>query len=89
MGRIICRKCGDDLSYISNGWIHLRLPIAKAWTHPVDPVEAGSGGGTGAAGAPVPARPSPPTLSGAAAMALTFDEEEPPTNVVARRAAPR
>jgi len=92
MGRIICRKCGDDLSYVSNHWIHLRLPIAKAWTHPVEPVEAGSGGdaGTaGTAGAPVPARPNPPTLSGAAAMPLTFDEEEPPTDVVARRAPPR
>src|SRR5438105_11419681 len=49
MGRIICRKCGDDLSYVSNHWIHLRLPIAKAWTHPVEPVEAGSGGDAGAA----------------------------------------
>ena len=86
MARIICRRCGDDLSYLGNGWIHLRLPIAKAWTHPVDPVEAGSGGDAGAggtAGALVPARPYPPTLSSAAAMPLSFDDEEPPTDAVA------
>lgn len=92
MARIICRRCGDDLSYLGNGWIHLRLPIAKAWTHTVEPVEAGSGGDTGAAGgagAPVPARPYPPTLSGAVAQALTFDDDEPPTDAVGRALSSR
>ena len=81
MSRIICRNCGDDLSYVGNGWIHLRLPIARAWTHPVEPVEAGSGDDPGASGAPVPARPYSPTLSDAAAIPLTFDDDEPPTDV--------
>jgi len=41
-------------------------------------VETGSVDDPGNAGAPVPARPYRPTLSGAAAVALTFGELEPP-----------
>jgi hypothetical protein len=80
MTDVICERCGDALSYVGgpfNRWIHLRLPIAQAWTHEARPVEAGSGGTTGAAGAPVPARPRPPTLSGGAVADLTFNEDEP------------
>jgi hypothetical protein len=35
-------------------------------------------------GAPVPAWPYPPTLSGAAAAALMFRDEEPPTNAIGK-----
>lgn len=59
LDRIICRRCGDDLSYLGNGWIHLRLAIAQAWTHRAEPVETGSGDDTGGASAPVPVRPYP------------------------------
>jgi hypothetical protein len=38
------------------------------------------------AGAPVPAWPFPPTLSGAAAANLTFREDEPPTNAIGKNA---
>jgi hypothetical protein len=34
--------------------------------------------------APVPAGPYPPTLSGAAAVPMTFREDEPPTNAIGR-----
>jgi hypothetical protein len=37
-------------------------------------------------GAPVPARPYPPTLSGAAAAMLTFWDEEPPTDAIGKLA---
>jgi hypothetical protein len=37
-------------------------------------------------GAPVPAWPYPPTLSGAAAAALTFRDDEPPTNAIGKLA---
>jgi hypothetical protein len=80
MSDIKCERCGDSLTYVTapfNRWIHLSLPIAQAWTHEPRPVEAGSGGAPGAAGAPVPARPHPPTLSGGAAAELTFGEDEP------------
>ena len=43
-------------------------------------VEAGSAGDPGNAGAPVPAWPYRPTLSGAAAAPLKFRGDEPPTN---------
>jgi hypothetical protein len=38
------------------------------------------------AAAPVPAWPYPPTLSGAAAVPLTFREDEPPTNAIGKLA---
>jgi len=82
MGRIICRQCGDGLSLVSEHWIHIGFPISKAWTHPVQPVEAGSADDPGGAGAAEPARPFPPTLSSGAAAALTFEEDKPPTNAV-------
>jgi hypothetical protein len=37
-------------------------------------------------GAPVPAWPYPPTLSGAAAVPLTFRADEPPTNAIGKLA---
>jgi hypothetical protein len=37
-------------------------------------------------GAPVPAWPYPPTLSGAAAVPLTFRTDEPPTNAIGKSA---
>ncbi len=86
MGHIICRHCGDRLSLVDDRWIHIGLPIAKAWTHGVQPVEAGSAEDWGGAGAAVPARPYPPTLSGGAAAALTFDEDEPPMDAVGGKA---
>ncbi len=89
MGHIICRHCGDRLSLVGERWIHIGLPIAKAWTHPVQPVEAGSADDAGGAGATVPARPYPPTLSGGAAAALIFEEDEPPPNAVGRADAGR
>lgn len=49
-------------------------------------VEAGPADSPGTAGAPVPARPYPPTLSGAAAADLSFREDEPPTNAIGRTA---
>ena len=67
-----CRRCGDELAFVANGWIHLRFPIAKAWTHEVEPSE---GGPTGMAGAPVPSRPYPPTMSSGAAAPLDFEPE--------------
>jgi len=82
MRHIICRHCGDRLSLVDDRWIHIGLPIAKAWTHRVQPVEAGSAEDSGGAGAIVPARPYLPTLSGGAAAALTFDEDEPPMDAV-------
>jgi hypothetical protein len=45
-------------------------------------VEVGPADSPGAAGAPVPAWPYPPTLSGAAAASLTFRDDEPPTKAV-------
>ncbi len=47
-------------------------------------VEAGSVDDPGNAGAPVPAWPYLPKLSGAAAVELTFREDEPPTNAIGR-----
>lgn len=47
-------------------------------------VEVGPADNPGPAGAPVPARPHPPTLSGAAAADLAFREDEPPTNAIGR-----
>ena len=47
-------------------------------------VEAGPSADPGTSGAPVPARPHRPTLSGAAAAELTFREEEPPTDGIGR-----
>lgn len=49
-------------------------------------VEVGSSDHPGTAGAPLPARPYPPTLSGAAAVELIFREDEPPTNAIGRTA---
>lgn len=49
-------------------------------------VEAGPADEPGTAGAPVPARPYPPTLFGGAAAELEFREDEPPTNAVGRTA---
>lgn len=49
-------------------------------------VEVSSSDAPGAAGAPIPARPYPPTLSGAAAAELIFREDEPPTNAIGRTA---
>jgi hypothetical protein len=48
-------------------------------------VEVGPADNPGTAGAPVPARPYPPTLSGAAAAELSFREDDPP-NAVGRTA---
>jgi len=76
MSRVICRNCGDQLRQADDLWIHLTLPIGRAWTHPVEPVEAGSGDDAGGAGAGVPARPYPPTLSGGAAAPLSFGDDE-------------
>ena len=89
MSKKICGRCGDSLSYVGapfNRWIHLRLPIAKAWTHEALPVEPGSGDSSGAAGAPVPARPFPPTLSGAATADPPLREAEPPIDAIGRTA---
>ena len=47
-------------------------------------VKAGPSDDPGTSGAPVPARPYLPRLSGAAAAELTFREEEPPTNAIGR-----
>jgi len=85
MGRYTCRHCGDRLSWFDDRWIHLTVPIAKAWTHRAEPVEAGSGDDPGGAGAPVPARPYPPTLSSGARAPLSFEQDEPPTNAVGKR----
>ena len=82
VSHVICRHCRDRLSLVGDRWIHLGLPIAEAWTHPVQPVEAGTADDPGGAGAAVPARPHPPTLSSGAAAALTFEEDDPPTNAV-------
>ncbi len=49
-------------------------------------VEAGPADEPGTAGAPVPARPYPPTLSDAAAAPLMFGDDEPPTNAIGRTA---
>jgi len=49
-------------------------------------VEVGPADNPGTAGASVPARPYPPTLSGAAAVDLSFREDEPPTNAIGRTA---
>jgi len=49
-------------------------------------VEAGPADSPGTAGAPVPAWPYRPTLSGAAAASLTFRDEEPPTNAIGKLA---
>jgi hypothetical protein len=48
-------------------------------------VEAGQSG-PDFSGAPVPAWPYRPMLSGAAAAALTFREDVPPTNVIGKPA---
>jgi len=76
MSPVICRNCGDRLRLADDVWIHLTLPIGKAWTHPAEPVEAGSGDGPGGAGAGVPARPYAPTSSGGAAARLSFDPDD-------------
>jgi hypothetical protein len=47
-------------------------------------VEAGPATDQGNAGAPVPAWPYRPTLSGAAAVPLNFRDDEPPTNATGR-----
>src|ERR1700716_101154 len=47
-------------------------------------VEAGPGNTSGSAGAPVPAWPYRPSLSGAAAAPLAFRDTEPPANAVGR-----
>ena len=47
-------------------------------------VEAGPASDPGNAGAPVPAWPYRPTLSGAAAVPLNFRSDEPPTNATGR-----
>jgi hypothetical protein len=47
-------------------------------------VEAGPAINPGSAGAPVPAWPYRPHLSGAAAAPLTFRNDEPPANAVGR-----
>ncbi|HEV2139965.1 MAG TPA: hypothetical protein VGT01_02140 [Candidatus Dormibacteraeota bacterium] len=47
-------------------------------------VEVAASDNPGTAGAPVPARPFTPTLSGAAAAELTFRQDEPPTNAIGR-----
>ena len=47
-------------------------------------VEVGPTDSPGTAGARVPAWPLPPTLSGAAAVSLTFREDEPPTNAIGK-----
>lgn len=47
-------------------------------------VEAGPAGDPGNAGAPIPAWPYRPTLSGAAAAPLKFRSDEPPTNASGR-----
>jgi hypothetical protein len=49
-------------------------------------VEVGPAHDPGTAGAPVPARPYPPTLSGAAAADLSFRDDVPPTNASGRTA---
>jgi len=49
-------------------------------------VEAGPADEPGTAGARVPARPYPPTLSGAAAADLTFREDDPPASAMGRTA---
>ena len=49
-------------------------------------VEVGPADNPGTANARVPARPYPPTLSGAAAADLSFREDEPPTNAIGRTA---
>jgi hypothetical protein len=48
-------------------------------------VEAGQSG-PDLSGAPVPAWPYRPALSGAAAVTLTFREDEPPTNAIGKPA---
>jgi hypothetical protein len=47
-------------------------------------VEAGPASDTGNAGAPVPARPYRPLLSGAATQPLAFREDDPPTGAIGR-----
>src|ERR1700694_1635902 len=47
-------------------------------------VEAGPAGDPGSAGAPVPAAPYRPFLSGAAAAPRIFRSDEPPANAVGR-----
>jgi hypothetical protein len=47
-------------------------------------VEAGPADDPGHAGAPVPAWPYRPTLSGSAAAPLSFREDDPPTNAMGR-----
>lgn len=49
-------------------------------------VEVGPADNPGTTEAPVPARPYPPTLSGAAAVVLSFREDEPPTSAIGRTA---
>lgn len=51
-------------------------------------VEVGPTDSPGTAGAPVPAWPYRPTLSGAAAASMTFREDEPPTNAIGKWARP-
>jgi len=47
-------------------------------------VEAGPADDPGNAGAPVPAWPYRPSLSGTAAAPLNFRDDEPPTNAIGR-----
>ena len=49
-------------------------------------VEAGPADDPGNAGAPVPTRPYPPTLSGAAAAELIVRDDEPPANAIGKTA---
>jgi len=49
-------------------------------------IEVGPADNPGTAGAAVPARPYPPTLSGAAAADLSFREDEPPASAIGRTA---
>jgi hypothetical protein len=58
------------------------FPRANKWRL----VEAGPADNPGTSGAPVPARPYPPTLSGSAAAELAFREDEPPANAIGRTA---
>jgi hypothetical protein len=61
---------------------HRHLLSAARWRL----VDAGHAGGPDITGAPVPAIPRPPMLSGAAAVPLTFREDEPPANAIGKLA---
>jgi hypothetical protein len=61
---------------------HRRFLSAARWRL----VEAGPASGPYLTGAPVPAWPRRPTLSGAAAATLTFGEDEPPIDAIGKSA---